>query len=136
MLYERPALTPLPVLTERDVLDWRIKRLIGKVCLAHGDVRVHLHDLSRQLRVTPSHIGKRFKQQHGVGFRTFSTLKRDEYVCELLRGTDLPIKEIAARSGYKQVCDLTHRFRQLHSVSPTEYRSQFRIVQLANEKEI
>lgn len=116
--------------TSVDTCDWRVRRLSDKLSKDRGDTRVHLYELSSQLSITPSHIGKRFKQQLGIGFRKFAALKRDEYICELLRNTQLRVKEIAALVGYRQVCDLTHRFRQIHGISPTVYRNQLRMLRL------
>jgi transcriptional regulator GlxA family with amidase domain len=133
MFYQKPSLCVIRDKLHPCVSDWRIRQLVNKVCQANGDVRLHLHELSNQLHITASHMGKRFKQQQGINFRTFATKQRDQYVCALLRETDLPMKEIAARAGYKQLCDLSHRFRLIHDMSPSDYRNRFRLLALNPE---
>jgi AraC-like DNA-binding protein len=140
MQYHKPEFTAIIAVNANcpkatDVRDWRVRRLSDKLSKDRGDTRLHLYELSRQLGVTPSHIGRRFKQQLGIGFRTFSTLKRDEYVCELLGNSNLRVKEIAALVGYRQVCDLTHRFRHIHGVTPTAYRNQILLVRSTESSE-
>lgn len=135
MEYSKPKLTVIVDCSAaskgtNNAPDWRIRRLADKLSQTRGHATLRLRELSSPLRVTPAHIGKRFKQQLGIGFRRYSNLKRDEYVCELLRTTDLRVKEIASLNGYRRVCDLSHRFRQLHGLCPTMYRELFRSLEV------
>ena len=104
--------------------DWRIRRLQEKVREQRGDPAVTLRELASHLGLTASYVGRLLKKDLGIGFRDLSGRARDEYACELLRSSDLSVKEVSAKLGYKQTCDLSHKFKRMHGVTPTSYRQQ------------
>lgn len=85
-----------------------------------------LKELAFRTGRTASHLGRRFSQLAGLNFRALSRVKRDHLSCDLLKTTDLAIKEIAALTGYCAVSDFCHSFRRHHGLSPGKYRESSR----------
>ncbi|MFB7758639.1 helix-turn-helix domain-containing protein [Streptomyces sp. NPDC056121] len=48
---------------------------------------------------------------------------RTETACRLLATTELPVTEVAARSGYQNLSNFNRRFLELHHMRPSEYRA-------------
>jgi len=96
----------------------------------------HLHqcftdpDLSRAavasaLNCSPNYLTQRFTQVVGQQLHDYIVTLRVERVCRLLLGTDLPIKQIALESGFRDTAALSHAFHRQVGVSPSEYRRIF-----------
>ncbi len=127
MTYCAPRLSPLHFQphhtqkhSERD--DWRITRMRQAITQSHGTAALTLDSFSGELGVTPTHLGKRFKQTSGTSFRHLTVHLRQEHAALLLEDTEMPIKEIAAVEGYKYVSDFTNCFKRLYGISPRTYR--------------
>ena len=63
-----------------------------------------------------------FRSQTGLSPRQYVTLLRMRHACELLLGTDMPVKEIGALVGYADPHFFSKLFRQHCGVPPLEYR--------------
>ncbi|MGW6355068.1 helix-turn-helix domain-containing protein [Streptomyces sp. NPDC055092] len=48
---------------------------------------------------------------------------RTETACRLLATTELPVTEVAARSGYQNLSNFNRRFLELQRMRPSEYRA-------------
>ena len=94
---------------------------------SQGAAGLTLYAISAQLGVTPNHLSKTFKRTMGKGFRTLAVETRQRQAAELLKTTDLPIKQIAPLAGYKHVSDFSARFKHVYGVTPTEFRNLIRI---------
>ncbi len=57
-----------------------------------------------------------------IPFRTIVNRCRIDIACQLLETTDLPVTEIALRSGYSSMCTFNRVFRMMEGVSPRLYR--------------
>lgn len=51
---------------------------------------------------------------------------RGELACWFLRRSDLPLREIAERTGFSDQANFTRSFRRMQGCAPSEYRSNFR----------
>jgi AraC-like DNA-binding protein len=70
--------------------------------------------------MTKLHFG--FKQQFGVSIHEYQTEQRMQAPLMLLQTTDLPIAQIAERSGYGEPTNFTAAFRKHFDLLPREVR--------------
>lgn len=70
----------------------------------------------------PAHVSRLFTIHAGVGYATWLERQRLALVEELLRGTDLPLAEIAQRSGFASANYLVRRFRAATGTTPGRFR--------------
>ena len=125
MRYGVPQLIVLPVgRGPSGVTDWRIRRVCVSVFERHGDPKVTLDCLSEEFGLSAAHLGRRFKHETGQPFRHFAVALRLQYAAKLLTGSNLSVKEIAARAGYGHAGDFGHAFRRLFGICPKDYRQQ------------
>ena len=82
-------------------------------------------DVARKAGVSPSHLAELLHERTG---RSFTELVREARVgraCELLRGTELSMAEIAAECGFCDQSYFTHVFQKLKNETPKQYRDGF-----------
>jgi AraC family transcriptional regulator len=83
---------------------------------------VSLDELAAEVRLSPFHFARMFKQSVGVPPRVHLTHLRLERACELLEMTDLPITEIASEVGYSSNQALARIFVKHRQMTPSDYR--------------
>jgi AraC-like DNA-binding protein len=81
-----------------------------------------LYKLAEQIGMSVWHLSRVFKKDTGMGFRQHLRMVRMKRAEELLQGTTLSIKEVAAAVGYNHISDFYHHFKAEHGVSPKEFR--------------
>ncbi len=95
-------------------------------------IHAHLHDLESVERLaekagyTRSHFSRLFKGRTGLSPQHYIINARLALVKELLRGTSLPISEVALRSGYTDLYLLSRQFRRQAGLTPSAYRHRAR----------
>ncbi|WP_339948380.1 AraC family transcriptional regulator [uncultured Albimonas sp.] len=87
---------------------------------------ISLEDLAAEVRLSPYHFARMFKQSLGVPPRVYLTRLRVAKACELLERTDLPITQIALEVGYSANQVLARVFVKHMRMSPSEYRKAVR----------
>jgi AraC family transcriptional regulator len=87
---------------------------------------ISLDELAAEARLSTFHFARMFKESLGVPPRVYLTQLRVEKACELLKGTDLPVTEIAFEVGYSTNQVLARVFTKLMKVTPTDYRRAVR----------
>ncbi|WP_110838832.1 helix-turn-helix domain-containing protein [Paenibacillus flagellatus] len=117
-------------LTERDAVSKRTKTIREVMGYARERVErgddMTLQEAADRFRLSVSYLSKLFKDEAGLNF--------SEYVLELrltkakmwLEHTDMPIKDIAERTGYASVQNFNRVFKQRYDVPPGEYRKEKR----------
>ena len=68
------------------------------------------------------HFG--FKQQFGVSIHEYQTEQRMQAALTLLQTTDLPIAQVAERSGYGEPTNFTAAFKKHFDSLPREVRAR------------
>lgn len=84
---------------------------------------LRIPELAALANLSPAHFTVRFKQQTGSAPRDYLHLLRIHRACQLLHGTGLTVKEIAAQVGYQDPFHFSRQFKAAQGVSPTEYRA-------------
>lgn len=101
-------------------------RLIGPIreyIQEHYQDDITIHDISELFNITPNYFSQLFKKEVGMTFTEYVTTLRVDHACELLRQTDLPIAEIAEKSGYEDYFYFSRVFKKLMGISPSLYRN-------------
>ncbi|HEY6739505.1 MAG TPA: AraC family transcriptional regulator [Actinopolymorphaceae bacterium] len=81
-----------------------------------------LADLATAIRVSPSHLGRLFREQWGIGPVAALELIRLARAATLLQRSNLTAAAIADVSGYANPYHFSRRFSQVYGVSPRTYR--------------
>lgn len=74
--------------------------------------------------VSPAHFARSFKEAFGVPPHRYLLTRRIERATTLLRDTDLPILEIALRTGWKSLGTFGRTFRDVTGESPGDRRAR------------
>jgi len=88
----------------------------------HYSKPVGLEEMARRFDVSPFHLSRSFSREFGVSASDMLTMIRMNEAKELLKGSRLSIKEIAARLGYSGGNYFAKVFRRVCGLSPSEYR--------------
>ncbi len=87
---------------------------------------VTVSDLAAKLHVSEKHFAKRFKTAFGVAPKRYLTTVRLQNACELLKETDMKVKDIAVSVGFASQLVFCDFFKTGMGLSPTEYRKRER----------
>lgn len=80
--------------------------------------------LARVSVVSEAHFARSFKQAFGLPPHRYLLTRRIERASALLRDTDLPITEIAYRTGWESLGTFGRTFRDVTGESPSEFRAR------------
>jgi AraC family transcriptional regulator len=90
---------------------------------AHLAEDVRLDDLAAALHLSKFHFVRAFRASTGTTPHRRLTALRLARAAELLRTTDLPVREVARLSGWTSPSRFSAAFRGRHGVPPTAYRA-------------
>ncbi|MEI6788638.1 MAG: AraC family transcriptional regulator [bacterium] len=79
--------------------------------------------VAAQAGVTPAHLGRLFKHRYGVSPGRYRDALRLDAARNLLRQSDLLVKEIAFQTGYPDAYTFSKAFRRHCHCTPRAYRS-------------
>ncbi len=79
-------------------------------------------DIARQVGLSSFQLNRRLKGLLGITARQLLTKTRIDTASRLLRTTDLPISDVALRSGYFDQSAFTRQFRRSVGLTPRQYR--------------
>jgi AraC family transcriptional regulator, arabinose operon regulatory protein len=100
----------------------RVRRAIGYMQQRRED-QISIPALASMANLSSSHFCAIFKKTTGFAPLDYFNRLKARRVCELLDGTDFPVKRIAAELGFSDALYLSRVFRKIHGMSPTEYRN-------------
>lgn len=81
-----------------------------------------------RLHTSLSHLRYLFKKTHRTSSGSFLILRRLEHAAQMLRESDLSIKEIAAAHHFSDVYYFTKIFSKVYRLSPGRYRRQMYLI--------
>jgi transcriptional regulator GlxA family with amidase domain len=84
--------------------------------------------MARHARVSPRTFARRFREETGTTPLRWLLAQRVLEARRLLEDSDLPIEEVAWRSGFGTAASLREHFRRSTATTPTAYRRSFRPV--------
>lgn len=85
--------------------------------------RVALRTVARAVRMSYFHFSRAFKQSMGMTATNYIAERRIERAKRMLEETELPISEIALRSGFSSQSHFTTAFRRLAGATPKAFRA-------------
>jgi AraC-like DNA-binding protein/ligand-binding sensor protein len=83
---------------------------------------IRLEDVAKAVYLSPNYFSSLFKRVTGSSFRRYLVRKRIDAAQTLLEESDLPIKEIVARVGFRDYNYFNRTFAALAGVTPARYR--------------
>lgn len=99
------------------IIDYAVQRL------GHGySTNMHIEDIAKELRISPSFLSKKFKLEVGMSPHKYLLQLRLKKARELLVETDEDISSIATECGFSHQSHLTRYFSQDVGTPPSEYR--------------
>jgi len=104
--------------------DYRIRRILQFV---ETDPTRTVVELAQLVNLSSSRLGHLFRLQVGVDLDSFLRNARLDKAADLLRQTELSIKEIAAEVGYQHTSSFDRGFRQKFEIEPADYRRKNRV---------
>jgi AraC-like DNA-binding protein len=87
---------------------------------------LQIEEVARRVAVSPRQLQRVFSEVEGTGFRTYLCETRMSRAVALLASTDLPVKEVGARIGYRDASQFGKAFKRVHGISPSEARMRSR----------
>lgn len=81
-----------------------------------------LEDAAEQANLSKYHFIRTFKQILGSSPMAYLRYQRLRFARYLLRTTQKSITDIAAESGYRNLCAFTRAFSERHQISPSKFR--------------
>ncbi len=103
---------------------WQRRRAMEYLA-ANVDGRIRIADLARECRLSESRFFRAFKASFGMTTHDWLTNRRVELAKELL-ATDMPLADVAVRSGFSDQAALTRTFSRLVGVPPGRWRHEHR----------
>jgi two-component system response regulator YesN len=111
------------VVKKYQMVDNRLIYHIGKYIVMHVDERLSLDDLSDRLHLNKTYISHIFKKVSGMGLVDFQLNTKIDRAKILLHDEEWKISEIADQIGYSNVEYFRKIFRDITSMTPSEYRA-------------
>lgn len=81
-----------------------------------------IEDLARQLHISYAHFRQAFKHSTGFAPNQYHLQMRLNRAKELLKSTELSVKEVAGRVGFEDVYHFSKIFKKKTGLAPTEWK--------------
>ncbi len=106
--------------TEDDPRVMRIKQYV----VTHLAEKISLDELARPMHLSVSTLSRLFKKATGMYFSAYLVSLRVKVSENLLAHTDKNLTQIASLSGFSDSSSFSRSFRQVHGISPSDFRNK------------
>lgn len=83
-----------------------------------------ISDIAGALHFNPNYLMRVFKNKTGMSILEYMARARIEAAKKILKGTQLPVKEVAYMVGYEDSVYFTKVFRKETGMTPSKFRSR------------
>lgn len=90
---------------------------------SHYAERIGIEDIARAANVSASYLTRLFRQTVGTSPHDYVVRFRITQAKQLLAETDLPVSDIASKSGFSSTSNFSYRFSAVTGISPRSYRA-------------
>src|SRR6266404_3085453 len=139
MIYQRPGIQILGTISEfinqrlveivkpTNYADSRVTTFQQFVDYQDGRIGWNIQQICRELAlgISGRRLARLFRRCLGVTVREYVKRKRLWLAAQRLKNPALSVKEIAFSLGYRTVWDFQRQFKQLFSLTPTEFRKMY-----------
>lgn len=87
---------------------------------------IDYQELMKKYGVSRRTLFRQFKQMTGLSPHDYHLKSKISYISEQLETTDIPLKQLADETGYKDIFYFSKQFKQFSGLSPSQYRSRNR----------
>jgi AraC-like DNA-binding protein len=125
-----PKLGSLPISEHPEIyrggLPPKIAQRIVEYIESHLDKKLTLEDLALRVGYSVHHFAHAFGQSMGMPPHQYVLMRRIERVDLLMQDTDLPLSEIALRTGFADQSHMGRHYRRIRGVVPSAARWKYR----------
>lgn len=97
----------------------RIKRIIDT-----SEIIPTVKEVSNKLEIDRTTVFRLFKQEYGISVKQYIDDSRYGRVCELLKSTAYPIRDISRLCGFDNPHYFSRAFRKRYGISPSQWRNR------------
>jgi AraC-like DNA-binding protein len=90
----------------------------------YADPELSVTSLAERFGFSISYLSRTFKKTAGIGLNDYLHSVRIAHAQEMLRDTDLPVSDIAARVGFSSSSAFIRAYRAAEAVTPGAYRER------------
>lgn len=98
-----------------------IVRITHEYLEAHYADEITLEDVAEQVNISPQYFSKLIKKNTGFNFTEWLSMIRIQKAKELLTNTNLTVKEVCFKVGYKDPNYFSRIFKKRMGMTPSEY---------------
>ena len=88
--------------------------------------QIKTEDLSALVYMQPTYFIKKFNQNYGLPPMAYLNRMRMYKAMGMLAGTEIPIEQIAKKTGFHDASYFSRAFKKHCKVTPSEYRAEFK----------
>ena len=114
-------LSELSIYGETTLLAAKVKDYINR----NFANKISIRDISDIFHIHPAHLSRLFKKKFGVSPMAYLTSVKIENAKELIRTTDMLLKDIAEKVGYTDPFYFSRMFKSITGSSPLEFRNKY-----------
>lgn len=96
--------------------------------MEHFNQKITLQEVADLAYMTPSSFSRYFKQRSNKTFSQLISELRIGHASKLLMEEDLSVMEVCFRSGFRTLSNFNRQFKEIHGLSPTEYKRAYQEV--------
>ncbi len=97
-------------------------RIAAEFVVKHYREPIGLTDAAAAAGVNSAYLSYLFQKEMKVGFSSFLLNRRMECARDMLKKTNLKVREVAQQSGFQDYHYFAKAFKKIHDISPAEYR--------------
>jgi len=102
----------------------RVSDCMQRYAREHAGERITISGIAAALKYNATYLGRKFREERGIGFREWLIRTRMEESAKLLRGTNKSVNAITKAVGYEHYKRFLKHFKRRYGVTPEQYRRQ------------